>query len=168
LFPKEKELATLKQLFLLHGNKPHFLHAPPLKAGPRDATLLRSLKRMLSKAFTATSTAKQSTENKAIRKGNIHSNKQSEAINRERSDSERKHPPQRAKQCCIKLPASLFGREMEEVDGAYRTKSCLSGASFFCSAETTFGIAQKVQTALFLCFVSFVRTKEMKMCAQKK
>jgi hypothetical protein len=33
LFPKEKELAALKQLFLLHGNNPNFLHAPPLNAG---------------------------------------------------------------------------------------------------------------------------------------
>ena len=59
-------------------------------------------------------------------------------------------------------PASLFGREAEVSVGALKTKSCLSEASSFCLAETLAGVAQKVQTANFLCFVSFVRAKEMK------
>ena len=73
--------------------------------------------------------------------------------------------PQRAKRCCEKKhkgPASLFGREVEVSVGALKTKSCLSEASSFCLAETLAGVAQKVQTANFLCFVSFVRAKEMK------
>ena len=61
-----------------------------------------------------------------------------------------------------KGPASLFGREAEVSVGALKTKSCLSEASSFCLAETLAGVAQKVQTANFLCFVSFVRAKEMK------
>ncbi|MBQ8771215.1 MAG: hypothetical protein IJZ60_08700, partial [Bacteroides sp.] len=47
----------------------------------------------------------------------------------------------------------LFWREMEEVVGALKTKSCLSEASSFCLAETAEGIAKKVQPAVFL-FVS--------------
>ena len=53
-----------------------------------------------------------------------------------------------------KGPASLFGREAEVSVGALKTKSCLSKASSFCLAETLAGVAQKVQTANFLCFVS--------------
>ena len=33
VFPKRKELASLKQLFVLHGKISIFLHAPPLNAG---------------------------------------------------------------------------------------------------------------------------------------
>ena len=33
VFPKRKELASLKQLFLLHGKEQKFLHASPLNAG---------------------------------------------------------------------------------------------------------------------------------------
>ena len=42
---KEKELATLKQLFLLHGKERKFLHASQLKAGPseKDSNALRCL-----------------------------------------------------------------------------------------------------------------------------
>ena len=45
-FLNEKNSLSLKQLFVLHGNPPYFLHALPLKAGPstEDATLLRSLR----------------------------------------------------------------------------------------------------------------------------
>ena len=38
----------------------------------------------------------------------------------------------------------------------------LKNASSFSLAEHPTGVAKKVQPALFLCFVSFVRTKEMK------
>ena len=34
VFPKRKELASLKQLFVLHGNGGNFLYASPLNAGP--------------------------------------------------------------------------------------------------------------------------------------
>ena len=61
-----------------------------------------------------------------------------------------------------KGPASLFEREAEVLFGALKTKSCLSEASSFCLAEKSAGVVQKVQTANFLCFVSFVRAKEMK------
>ena len=47
VFPKRKELASLKQLFVLHGKISIFLHAPPLNAETNQAhekiTLLRSL-----------------------------------------------------------------------------------------------------------------------------
>ena len=66
-----------------------------------------------------------------------------------------------------KGPASLFGREAEVSVGALKTKSCLSEASSFCLAETLTGVAQKVQTANFLCFVSFLRGKEMKSHAAR-
>ena len=52
-------------------------------------------------------------------------------------------------------PASLFEREAEVLFGALRTKSCLSEASSFCSAEKSAGVAQKVQTAVFLFLLSF-------------
>ena len=52
-----------------------------------------------------------------------------------------------------KFRPHLFWREMEEVVGALKTKSCLSEASSFCLAETAEGIAKKVQPAVFL-FVS--------------
>ena len=61
-------------------------------------------------------------------------------------------------------PASLFEREAEVRVGALKTKSCLSGASSFCLAETLAEVAQKVQTANFLCFISFIRAKEMTSC----
>ena len=32
-FPKRKELASLRQLFVLHGKSSIFLYAPPLNAG---------------------------------------------------------------------------------------------------------------------------------------
>ena len=56
----------------------------------------------------------------------------------------------------------LFWREMEEVVGALKTKSCLSEASSFCLAETAEGIAKKVQPANFLfasVFLLFVQKK---------
>ena len=59
-------------------------------------------------------------------------------------------------------PASLFCRKAEVLFGALKTKSCLSEASSFCLAEKSAGVGKKVQTANFLCFVSFVRAKEMK------
>jgi len=59
-------------------------------------------------------------------------------------------------------PASLFEREAEVLFGALKTKSCLSEASSFCLAEKSTGVGKKMQTANFLCFVSFVRAKEMK------
>ena len=61
-----------------------------------------------------------------------------------------------------KSPASFFSRKAEMLFGTLRTKSCLSGASSFCSVEKSIGVGKKMQTANFLCFVSFVRAKEMK------
>ena len=88
-------------------------------------------------------------------------------MKKEEDKTERKEntTPQRAKRCCKKKrkgPASLFGREAEVSVGALKTKSCLSEASSFCLAEKSAGVGKKVQTANFLCFVSFVRAKEMK------
>ena len=59
-------------------------------------------------------------------------------------------------------PASLFEREAEVLFGALRTKSCLSEASSFCSAEKSAGVVQKVQPAVFLfCYLfSFCCQKE--------
>ena len=46
VFPKRKELASLKQLFVLHGKISIFLYASPLNAGPNQVggglTSLRS------------------------------------------------------------------------------------------------------------------------------
>ena len=39
-FPKRKELASLKQLFVLHGESSIFLHALPLNAGKLQNSLL--------------------------------------------------------------------------------------------------------------------------------
>ncbi|MBR5194120.1 MAG: hypothetical protein IKW37_06945 [Bacteroidaceae bacterium] len=38
----------------------------------------------------------------------------------------------------------------------------MSEASSFCLVQKSAGVGKKVQTANFLCFVSFVRAKEMK------
>ena len=57
---------------------------------------------------------------------------------------------------------TFFGVKRREWCGALKRKSCLSEASSFSLAEHPTGVAKKVQPALFLCFVSFVRTKEMK------
>ena len=45
-FLKKKNSLTLKQLFVLHGNPPDFLYAPPLNAGPptEDSNALRCLR----------------------------------------------------------------------------------------------------------------------------
>ena len=108
LFPKEKELAALKQLFLLHGNNPNFLHAPPLNAG----------------TLTPTST--------------------SEAMLRQN------------------LRPHFLSVKWKERYEALKRKGCLSEASSFPLAEYPTGIAQKVQTAVFLfCyFFSFCCQKE--------
>ena len=62
----------------------------------------------------------------------------------------------------LKCPASLFERKAEVLFGALKTKSCLSEASSFCLAEKSAGVAQKVQTAVFLfCYLfSFCCQKE--------
>ena len=82
---------------------------------------------------------------------------------------EGKHILQRAERCCLFLspqkhqgPASFFCRKAQVFFGALKTKSCLSEASSFCLAEKSTGVGKKMQTANFLCFVSFVRAKEMK------
>ena len=71
------------------------------------------------------------------------------------------------------LPASPFWREAKGVVWSVKKKKLferLKNASSFSLAEHPTGVAKKVQPALFLCFVSFVRTKEMKepSCNEKK
>ena len=67
-------------------------------------------------------------------------------------------------------PASLFEREAEVLFGALKTKSCLSEASSFCLAQKSAGVAQKVQTAVFLfCYLfSFCCQKEKSKKRQKE
>ena len=107
-FPKRKELASLKQLFVLHGNEGNFLYASPLNAG----------------TSTPTSTSK------AMLRQNL-----------------RPH---------------FLSVKWKERYGALKWKSCLSEASSFPLAEYPTGIAQKVQTAVFLfCYLfSFCCQKE--------
>ena len=108
VFPKRKELASLKQLFVLHGKISIFLHAPPLNAG----------------TLTLTST--------------------SETMLRQN------------------LRPHFLSVKWKERYEALKRKSCLSVASSFPLAEYPTGIAQKVQTAVFLfCyFFSFCCQKE--------
>jgi hypothetical protein len=67
-------------------------------------------------------------------------------------------------------PASLFEREAEVLFGALKTKSCLSEASSFCLAQKSAGVAQKVQTAVFLfCYLfSFCCQKEKSKSKQSQ
>mgnify|MGYP003447189433 FL=1 len=53
VFPKRKELASLKQLFVLHGNEGDFLHASPLNAGPCKVCKVGEdkLKKIIEKNF---------------------------------------------------------------------------------------------------------------------
>ena len=62
----------------------------------------------------------------------------------------------------IKVRPHFFTVKRREWDGALKRKSCLSEASSFSLAESPTGVGKKVQTANFLCFVSFLRGKEMK------
>ena len=67
-------------------------------------------------------------------------------------------------------PASLFEREAEVLFGALKTKSCLSVASSFCLVEKSAGVAQKVQTAVFLfcyLFLSADRKKKVRITPTK-
>ena len=67
-------------------------------------------------------------------------------------------------------PASLFEREAEVLFGALKTKSCLSEASSFCLAQKSAGVAQKVQTAVFLfcyLFLSADRKKKVRIIPTK-
>ena len=61
-----------------------------------------------------------------------------------------------------KVRPHFFAVKRRERDEALKRKSCLSEASSFSLAESPTGVGKKVQTANFLCFVSFVRAKEMK------
>ena len=68
-------------------------------------------------------------------------------------------------------PASLFEREAEVLFGALKTKSCLSVASSFCLVEKSAGVAQKVQTAVFLfcyLFLSADRKKKVRIAYTKE
>ena len=68
-------------------------------------------------------------------------------------------------------PASLFEREAEVLFGALKTKSCLSEASSFCLVEKSAGVAQKVQTAVFLfcyLFLSADRKKKVRIAYTKE
>jgi len=61
-------------------------------------------------------------------------------------------------------PASLFEREAEVLFGALKTKSCLSVASSFCLAKKSAGVAQKVQTAVFLfCYIFLSADRKKKV-----
>ena len=63
-------------------------------------------------------------------------------------------------------PASLFEREAEVLFGALKTKSCLSEASSFCLVEKSAGVAQKVQTAVFLfCYLFLSADRKKKVSA---
>ena len=110
VFPKRKELASLKQLFVLHGNEGNFLYASPLNAGPyglgeeeEDKHRFARWRLICSRVYVTKDKRK-----------NTHLN--------ERSD------------VASKSPASLFEREAEVLFGALKTKSCLSEASSFCLA----------------------------------
>ena len=68
-------------------------------------------------------------------------------------------------------PASLFEREAEVLFGTLKTKICLSVASSFCLAEKSAGVAQKVQTAVFLfcyLFLSAARKKKVRIAYTKE
>ena len=116
VFPKRKEHASLKQLFVLHGNEGNFLYASPLNAG----------------TSTPTSTSK------AMLRQNL-----------------RPH---------------FLSVKWKERYGALKRKSCLSEASSFPLAEYLTGIAQKVQTAVFLfCYLfSFCCQKEKSKSKQSQ
>ena len=62
----------------------------------------------------------------------------------------------------VKVRPHFFAVKRRERDGTLKRKSCLSAASSFSLVESPTGVGKKVQTANFLCFVSFVRAKEMK------
>ena len=64
----------------------------------------------------------------------------------------------------IKVRPHFFTVKRRERDGTLKRKSCLSAASSFSLVESPTGVGKKVQTANFLCFVSFVRAKEMTCC----
>ena len=67
-------------------------------------------------------------------------------------------------------PSSFFCREAEVLFGTLKTKSCLSVASSFCLVEKSAGVAQKVQTAVFLfcyLFLSADRKKKVRITPTK-
>ena len=158
VFPKRKELASLKQLFVLHGKISIFLHAPPLNAGPCEvggeegdkhrfarcwflffcAILRRCVdERTLFESFLLL----RMNDNSKIHK-NIHFNERSNVASN--------------------LRPHFLSVKWKERYEALKRKSCLSEASSFPLAEYPTGIAQKVQTAVFLfCyFFSFCCQKE--------
>ena len=60
-------------------------------------------------------------------------------------------------------PASVFGCEAEVHFGAWRAKSCLSGASSFCLAQKSAGVTRKLQAgSLSFCYFFFLLTERKK------
>ena len=81
------------------------------------------------------------------------------------------HPLQRVKQCCVKnLRPHFLSVKWRGRYGALKKKSCLSEASSFLLAECPTGVAQKVQTAVFLfcyLFLSAARKKKVRITHTK-
>ena len=142
VFPKRKELASLKQLFVLHGNEGNFLYASPLNAGTygtngEDKHRFARWRLICSRVYVTKDKRK-----------NTHSNERSDV-----ASNVRPH---------------FLSVKWKERYGALKRKSCLSEASSFPLAEYPTGIAQKVQTAVFLfCypyfFLSAVRKKKVRI-----
>ena len=136
VFPKRKELASLKQLFVLHGNEGNFLYASPLNAGTygvggEDKHRFARWWLICSRVYVTKDKRK-----------NTHSNERSNVAS--------------------KVRPHFLSVKWKERYGALKRKSCLSEASSFPLAEYPTGIAQKVQTAVFLfCYLfSFCCQKE--------
>ena len=144
VFPKRKELASLKQLFVLHGNEGNFLYASPLNAGPyelgeEDKHRFARWRLICSRVYVTKDKRK-----------NTHLNEQSDVAS--------------------KVRPHFLSVKWKERYGALKRKSCLSEASSFPLAEYPTGIAQKVQTAVFLfCYLfSFCCQKEKSKKRQKE
>ena len=134
VFPKRKELASLRQLFVLHGKISIFLHALPLNAGTCSGGWGVNFALLVFGLICFCGCF---------------------------------HPLWRAKQCCVKnLRPHFLSVKWRERYGALKRKSCLSEASSFPLAECPTGIAQKVQTAVFLfcyLFLSADRKKKVRI-----
>ena len=144
VFPKRKELASLKQLFVLHGKISIFLHALPLNAGACSSwwwgklCFARFWLICFVCVFLVVFLCMLTLTSKAMLRKNV-----------------RPH---------------FLGVKRRERYGALKRKSCLSEASSFPLAECPTGVAQKVQTAVFLfcyLFLSADRKKKVRITPTK-
>ena len=139
-FLNKKNSLSLKQLFVLHGNSPDFLYAPPLNAGSPTFSIGGLKCALLFEVDGFVDANCIYSESK-----NISSSLHFIPFRMTKENESQKTSTATSEAMLRHRVASLFCREAEVLYGALKTKSCLSEASSFCLAEKSTGVGKKVQ-----------------------